>query len=156
MVILWISGITALMISFVFNRGKTLKGLRSGLRMFLRILPDFLIVLAAAALFLAVVPETVLSHWIGRDSGLRGFAAAALAGSVALVPGFIAFPLAAVLLKSGASLGSVAVFITTLMMVGIFTLPIEKRYFGWRISLLRNGLSLLGALIVGFCMGLIL
>jgi uncharacterized membrane protein YraQ (UPF0718 family) len=156
MVIFWIGGVTALMISFIFNRGKTWKGVRSGLRMFLRILPDFLIVLAAAALFLAVVPETVLSHWIGRGSGIRGFAAAALAGSVALVPGFIAFPLAAVLLKSGASLGSVAVFITTLMMVGIFTLPVEKQYFGWRISILRNGLSFLGALIVGFCMGCIL
>ncbi len=156
MIVLWISTAAAVLLSFLFDRRKTWKGVHTGLRMFLRILPDFLIVLAAAALFLSLVPDRTLSHWIGRDSGLRGFAAAALAGSIALVPGFIAFPLAAVLLKSGASLGSVAVFITTLMMVGIFTLPIEKRYFGWRTSILRNALSFLGALMVGFCMGLIL
>jgi uncharacterized membrane protein YraQ (UPF0718 family) len=156
MVVLWIGAATTLLLSFIFNMRKTWNGIRIGLRMFLRILPDFLIILAAAALLLALVPETALSHWIGRDSGPRGFAVAALAGSVALIPGFIAFPLAAVLMKSGASMGSVAVFITTLMMVGIFTLPVEKRYFGWRIALLRNGLSFLGALIVGFCMGLIL
>jgi uncharacterized membrane protein YraQ (UPF0718 family) len=156
MVVLWISAVATLMISVIFDRSRTWNGIRIGLGMFLRILPDFLIILAAAALFLALVPETTLSHWIGRDSGLRGFAVAALAGSVALIPGFIAFPLAAVLMKSGASMGSVAVFVTTLMMVGIFTLPVEKRYFGWRIALLRNGLSFLGALIVGFCMGFIL
>jgi uncharacterized membrane protein YraQ (UPF0718 family) len=154
--IIWITGAVALLLSFIADRRKTWQGVRKGLSMFLRILPDFLIVLAAAALFLSLVPESALSHWIGKDSGLRGFAAAALAGSIALIPGFIAFPLAAVLLKSGASVAAVAVFITTLMMVGVFTLPVEKRYFGWRTSLLRNALSLLGALIVGFCMGLIL
>jgi uncharacterized membrane protein YraQ (UPF0718 family) len=156
MLLLWIGTAAALMLSFCLDRGKTEKGIRTGLRMFLGILPDFLIVLAAAGLLLAVVPEASLSHWIGEDSGLRGFFIAALAGSVALVPGFIAFPMAAVILKSGASIGSVAVFVTTLMMVGIVTLPVEKRYFGWRTAILRNALSFLGALIVGFCMGLIL
>lgn len=156
MQILWITGAAALLVSLIADRRKTWKGVRTGLRMFLRILPDFLIVLVAASLFLSLVPESTLSHWIGQGSGLRGFMAAALTGSVALIPGFIAFPLAAVLLKSGASVASVAVFITTLMMVGIFTLPVEKRYFGWRTSLLRNALSLIGALIVGFCMGMIL
>jgi uncharacterized membrane protein YraQ (UPF0718 family) len=156
MFLLWISTAAALMLSFGFDRGKTGKGLRTGLRMFLRILPDFLIILAAAGLLLAVVPEASLSHWIGEDSGLRGFIVAALVGSIALVPGFIAFPMAAVILRSGAPIGSVAVFITTLMMVGVLTLPVEKRYFGWRTAVLRNALSFLGALIVGFCMGLIL
>jgi len=48
------------------------------------------------------------------------------------------------------------VFITTLMMVGITTLPVESRYFGWKIALYRNGLSFIGALVVGLLMGLFL
>jgi len=61
----------------------------------------------------------------------------------------VAFPLAALLLKSGVGYAVVAVFITTLMMVGVLTLPLEIRFFGRRVALLRNGLSFIGALIVG-------
>jgi hypothetical protein len=45
-------------------------------------------------------------------------------------------------------------FITTLLMVGIFTLPIEQKFFGWRVSLLRNALSLAGAVICALIIGL--
>ncbi|HOV07644.1 MAG TPA: hypothetical protein PK482_00855, partial [Spirochaetota bacterium] len=76
-------------------------------------------------------------------------------GSVALIPGFISYPLAAVLLKNGVSYPVISIFITTLMMVGIVTLPIEKKFFGWRVALTRNILSFIGALIIGACMALI-
>jgi uncharacterized membrane protein YraQ (UPF0718 family) len=105
---------------------------------------------------LALTPESVIIRLLGRGSGAAGIATAAIIGSVALVPGFIAFPLAAVLHRSGVSLDVIAVFITTLMMVGIITLPVERKYFGWKIALYRNGLSLAGALVVGLLMGLFL
>jgi uncharacterized membrane protein YraQ (UPF0718 family) len=81
---------------------------------------------------------------------------AAILGSISLIPGFIAFPLAAILLKNGAAYNIVAVFITTLMMVGILTLPIEIKYFGVRVSILRNALSFIGALIIGLIIGVFL
>ncbi len=39
-------------------------------------------------------------------------------------------------------------FTTTLMMVGILSFPIEKTYFGFRVALVRNIVSLLIALTV--------
>lgn len=91
---------------------------------------------------------------MGESSGAEGFVIAGVTGSLSLIPGFIAFPLSSVLIKSGVSYPVLAMFITTLLMVGIFTLPIEKQYFGWRVSLLRNGLSLVGAIICALIIGL--
>ena len=93
---------------------------------------------------------------MGNDAGFTGWLIAGMLGSVALIPGFIAYPLCGILIKSGVSYGIIAVFITTLMMVGIITLPIEAKFFGWKISILRNVLSFIGALLVGFLMTLFL
>ena len=41
-----------------------------------------------------------------------------------------------------------------LWLVGILTLPLEAKYFGWRVSILRNALSFAGALLVGLLMGI--
>jgi uncharacterized membrane protein YraQ (UPF0718 family) len=106
--------------------------------------------------FLAVVPQETLVKYLGKESGVVGMVIAALLGSIALIPGFIAYPLGAMLLDNGVSYQVIAVFITTLMMVGILTLPIEIKYFGVRVSLLRNALSFVGALLIGLIMGVLL
>ncbi len=51
---------------------------------------------------LAIFPPETIRRLIGSESGLWGVLAAAVIGSVTLIPGFVAFPLAAALLKSGA------------------------------------------------------
>ena len=62
------------------------------------------------------------------------------------------------LLKGGAGYMQIAAFISTLMMVGVVTLPAEISAFNGKVALLRNGLayvfSLLVALIVGIVMSL--
>jgi uncharacterized membrane protein YraQ (UPF0718 family) len=69
---------------------------------------------------------------------------------------FITYPLAAILLKSGVSYRVLAVFITTLLMVGVLTLPLEAKYFGLKVSVIRNVLSFIGALIIGLAIGIFL
>ena len=69
--------------------------------MFLGILPDLLVVLIAAAVLLALTPESAIVRLLGKGSGLAGIAAAATVGSIALIPGFVAFPLAAIRHQSG-------------------------------------------------------
>ena len=81
---------------------------------------------------------------------------AAIIGSVTLVPGFVAFPLAAVLIESGAGLMQIAVFISTLMMVGIVTIPLEIKYFGKKAALIRNSLAFAFSFLVAIVIGVIL
>lgn len=145
-----------LIFSFFFDRKKTLLGIKKGLNMFLNLLPMLLNVLILVSIFLYLLPQEVLIQWLGKESGWLGITIAAILGSISLIPGFIAYPLAAILLKSGVAYSVVAVFITTLMMVGILTLPLEAKYFGMKVSLIRNALSFVGAIIIGLVIGIFL
>jgi len=149
MKLLFIFTLIAVILSFIANRKKTLEGLKMALNLFLNTLPSFITVLIAVAFLLAFLPKEVLAKLLGEKSGAFGFVIAALLGSISLIPGIVAYPLSSVLLKNGASYPVIAVFITTLMMVGIVTLPVESKFFGFKVAFTRNLLSFIGALIIG-------
>lgn len=139
-------------ISAIANRQRTLLAFRIGSKMFLNLLPPLLAILALVAVFLAFVSPADIEKLLGENPGVLAYFGAALLGAIAMVPGFVAFPMADLLLKNGVAYPIVAVFITTLMMVGVVTLPLESKYFGWKVALTRNGLSFIGALFVGVAM----
>jgi hypothetical protein len=149
--------ITALAViaSLVADRRKTLAGVRRGLRMFVNLLPTLVAVLAVVSLLLAAVQPATLERWLGGGGPLP-FAIALIVGSIALIPGFIAFPLAGVLKDHGATTTVLSAFITTLLMVGVVTLPIQIRFFGRRIAVWRNLLAFGGAVVVALVMTAIL
>jgi uncharacterized membrane protein YraQ (UPF0718 family) len=146
----------SLILSFLFDKNKTILGVKKGIKMFIGLLPAILNVLILVSVFLYLVPKETLSNLLGKNSGVTGFVIAALLGSVSLIPMFITYPLAAILLKSGVSYRVLAVFITTLLMVGVLTLPLEAKYFGLKVAVLRNVLSFIGAIIIGLIIGLFL
>jgi uncharacterized membrane protein YraQ (UPF0718 family) len=58
------------------------------------------------------------------------------------------------LLDKGVSYMVLSAFTTTLMMVGVFTFPIEKEYFGVKVAIIRNVIGLFVALIVALMTGI--
>ena len=142
-----------LILSFIFDRKKTILGLKKGLKMFVGILPSFLNILIIISVLFFLIPDSMIIKFVGPDSGALGFLIAALIGSITLIPGIISYPLAAALLAKGAAYSVVAVFMTTLMMVGVVTLPLEIQYFGKKAAILRNVLNFIAALIIGLCVG---
>ncbi len=145
----------ATLVSFIFDRNKTLKGIKKGITQFSKILPTLLSVIIIISVVLFFLSDEFFIEYLGKGAGIEAYFSAALIGSVSLIPGFISYPLAAIILKSGISLSVIAVFVTTLKMVGIMTIPIEAKYFGLKTTLLRNILSFIGAIIVGTIMALI-
>jgi len=145
----------ALLASLVADRRKTRLAVRKGLMMFMGLVPTLLGVLAAVSVLLAAIPPAALSRALS-GGGVAAVAIALLAGSVALIPGFIAYPLAGVLKDHGATTAVLSGFITTLLMVGVVTLPIEIRYFGRRIAVVRNALAFAGAVLVAAIMTIVL
>ena len=145
----------AVFFSFLFDKMKTMEGLKKGIKMLLNLVPPILTILIFVSSLLYFVPQDVIVQWLGKDSGIRGVSVAAIVGSISLIPGFVAFPLCNILLKSGASYSIIATFITTLMMVGTLTLPMEIKYFGVKVSLFRNILSSIGAVLIGLLIGLL-
>ena len=153
--ILYIVTALALAASVCASREKTLASLKIALRRFGRIVPAFLTVLALFSFAITLMPQQVIRDLLGRDSGWLGVAVACVLGSIALMPGFIAFPLSGALLKQGVPYMVLTAFTTTLMMVGVLTYPLERQYFGRNVTLIRNGISLLIALAVAAVMGLV-
>ena len=153
-ILFFITGLL-LLISFIANRQKTLSGLKKGAMQFLKLLPTLLKVIILVSVAMFFIPEKVLLTSFGDQAGILGYLSAAIVGSVSLIPGFISFPLAGMLRESGVGYGVIALFITTLKMVGIMTIPIEAKYFGMKVTLMRNGLSFLGAILIGGIMAII-
>jgi uncharacterized membrane protein YraQ (UPF0718 family) len=138
------------------DKGKTKMALKKAWKSFENILPQFLAILIIIGITLAVLSPETISRLIGDQSGWLGMLMAAMIGSVTLVPGFVAFPLAAALLENGAGFMQIAVFISTLMMVGIVTLPVEIKYFGKKAALIRNSLAVAFSFVVAIVIGVIL
>jgi len=144
----------ALLVSLVFSREKTTRALKIAARRFIRILPAFLIMLVLISVVLYLVPDELISRYLGSDNRFTAVALASLLGSVTFMPGFITFPLAGILLQKGVAYMVIAAFTTTLMMVGVLTAPIEKAYFGLKVTIIRNVISFGIALAVAIMIGL--
>jgi len=72
-----------------------------------------------------------------------------------MILGFIAYPLAGILIEKGVSYMVVAAFITTLMLVGIATYPVEKEYFGSKATIWRNVAGFIIAAIIAVFTGIL-
>lgn len=149
-------GITVILLaaSFFKDRKKTGLALRKAWKAFENILPQLLVVLLLVGLLLAVLNPGAISKLIGSDSGWYGVLLASVIGSITLIPGFIAFPTAAMLLAGGAGYMQIGAFISTLMMVGIVTMPVEIKYFGKKVTILRNILAFAFSFLVALTIGL--
>jgi len=154
--ILYALAIAGLAISFFKDRKKTKAALMKAWKAFENILPQLLTIFLVIGFLLAVFPQETIQALLGSNSGFLGILAAAVIGSVTLMPGFVAFPLAAALLKSGAGYMQLAAFVSTLMMVGVITIPIERKTFGLRATLTRNGAAFVFSILVAVVMGVVM
>ncbi|HRS20472.1 MAG TPA: permease [Clostridia bacterium] len=153
---LYVIAILALLASLLKSKEKTILALKKAWKSFENILPQFLSILIIIGILLTVLSPEQISKLLGRESGWYGVLIAAVIGSVTLVPGFIAFPLAAALLKSGAGYMQIAAFISALMMVGIVTIPVEVEYFGKKAAAVRNIAAFVFSLFVALVMGVVM
>lgn len=144
----------ALIVSFVADRNKTFKAFKIAFKRFLNILPAFLIMLIFVSIILYIFPSKELAKYLGNDNQFHGVLLALLLGSVTIVPGFVAFPLCGILLKQGVSYMALSAFTTTLMMVGVVTYPLEREYFGHKVTIMRNIISFFIAIIVAVVTGI--
>ncbi len=155
MYLLYIATALALSISFFINKEKTIKAVKMAYKKLTKISPAFLGLIIAVSIVLYLVPEQVISSSLGNDNKFLSILLASFMGSITLMPGPIAYPLGAILLKEGVSYMVLSAFTTTLMMVGVLTFPIEKAYFGTKVTILRNIISFFIAIGVAVMTGFV-
>lgn len=154
MYVLYIVTGLAVIISFMVNREKTLKAVKIAVKRLVSILPAFLTMLVLVSIVLFLVPDEVITDYLGASNKWVGVLLASFLGSITLMPGFIAYPLCGILLKKGVPYMVLSAFATTLMMVGVLTYPIEKEYFGIKATVVRNVISVFIALVVAVMTGI--
>lgn len=145
--------IVLLLFSYFNDKKKTKMALKKAWKAFENILPEFLGVIMIVGILLAILNPQVISKIIGKESGVFGVVLAAIVGAITLIPGFVAFPTAAMLLQNGAGYMQIGAFISTLMMVGVVTMPVEMKYFGRKLTIRRNVIAFLFAFVVAFIIG---
>lgn len=140
--------------SVIKDIDKTKRALKIAVKKLLKILPSFVQMLILVSIILYLVPDRVIVKYLGESSKSFGLLAGLFFGSITIMPGFIAFPLGGILVSKGVSYMNVAAFTTTLMLVGLITYPVEKEYFGIRLTIIRNIISLIVAVIITLMVGL--
>ncbi len=145
--------IVLLMISYFKDKKKTKQALKKAWKSFDNILPQIIGVLMLVGILLAVFDAQLISKLIGNESGWIGVIIGAVIGAITLIPGFVAFPTAAMLLGAGAGYMQIGAFVSTLMMVGVITAPVEIKYFGKRLTILRNTLAFVFSFAVAYIIG---
>lgn len=136
-----------LVLSFIYDRNKTRQALVLAVRQFLSMLPLFIAFFIFAGITLAVLDPVFIGSLIGEASGLFGVVLSLLIGSAAFMPSMVAFVMCGSFLEHGAGYPQVAAFISTLLGVGITTLPMEIKFFGTRVTILRNTQYLLASIV---------
>ncbi len=147
--------IICLLVSLVKSREKTRMAWKIALNATRRMGPGILAVILIIGLMVGFIPPRWIALAIGGERGILGVLLATLLGSVLFIPALIAFPLAKSLMSLGAGIMAMAAFITTLTMIGFVFLPLEIKELGKRFALIRNGFSLVVALVIALLMGLL-
>lgn len=136
-IIMGVLAVILFVVAYMKGGDLHLQGLKATYKLMLEIMPLLIFSFIVASLVQLVIPRELLSRWVGVESGLRGIIIGTLAG--AMTPGgpYVNLPIAAGLLKSGASISTMVAFLTGWSLWAIHRLPMEIGILGWRFTLIR-------------------
>jgi uncharacterized membrane protein YraQ (UPF0718 family) len=152
----WLIAIVLTGISLLKEKSKTISAMKKSRGMMGNMLGEIVAIIFMIGLILTFIPPQSIQSMLGTANVHVATVAAALVGSITLIPAFVAFPLVGSLVDAGASIIPGVAFLTTLTMVGAVTFPLEQKEFGTKFALTRNLLSFSFAVIIALVMGVIL
>jgi uncharacterized membrane protein YraQ (UPF0718 family) len=119
------------------GQGQHISGMKLALNMTVQILPMLVFAFIIAGMTQILLPQELLSKWVGAESGLRGILIGTVAGGLSPGGPFVSLPIAAGLLRSGASVGTMVAFLTGWSLWAVGRLPMEVGILGWKFTLIR-------------------
>ena len=136
-IIIGIIAVVLLFIGYQRGGGEHIMGLKSAGNLLLQIAPLLIFAFIVAGMVQVLIPHEVISKWVGTESGFRGILVGTAVGG--LMPGgpYVSLPIAAALLRAGASIGTMVALITAWSLLAVMRLPIEVGLLGWKFTLIR-------------------
>jgi len=110
------------------------------------ILPAIVILIGLFAVF---VPKQMVADYLGHASGVKGFLLAIFLGALPTGPLYVAFPIAAAMLKKGARAANMIVFLTAWACIKLPQEMVELKFMGLEFTLLRFSLTVTAAVVMG-------
>ena len=110
------------------------------------ILPAVMILMGLFAVF---VSQEQVVRYLGRASGIKGFLVAILLGSLPTGPLYVAFPLAAALLKKGARVSNIVIFLSAWACIKIPQELVELQFLGIEFMASRLILTIVFVILMG-------
>ncbi|MBN2088107.1 permease [candidate division KSB1 bacterium] len=136
-IILGMLAIILVIIGYSKGQGQHLVGLKSAGQMTLETLPLLIFAFIVAGMVRVLLPQELLSKWVGAESGWRGILIGTLAGGFSPGGPYVSLPIVAGLLKAGASVGTLVAFLTAWSLWAIARLPMEIGILGWKFTMIR-------------------
>jgi len=136
-IIMGVIAIVLLFIGYQKGGGEHILGLKSAGNLLIQIVPLLIFAFIIAGMIQVLVPQEMISKWVGAESGFRGLLIGTAIGG--LTPGgpFVSMPIAAGLLRVGASVGTMVALITSWSLLAFIRLPMEIGIIGWKFTLIR-------------------
>jgi len=126
-----------LIVGYYKGQGQHLTGIKSAMNMTVQILPLLVFAFIVAGMVQVLLPQELISKWIGAESGIRGILIGTVAGALAPGGPYVSLPIAAGLLRSGAGVGTMVAFLTGWSLWAVSRLPMEVGILGWKFTLIR-------------------
>jgi uncharacterized membrane protein YraQ (UPF0718 family) len=142
--------IILLIIGYSKGEGQHIAGLKSALKMTTEILPLLVFAFIMAGMIQVLLPQELLSKWIGEESGIRGILLGTLAGGITPGGPYVSLPLAAGFLRAGAGIGTMVAFLTAWSLWAIARMPMEIGIMGWKFTFVRLACTFFFPPIAGF------
>jgi len=135
-----IMGILALIllsIGYHQGEGKHLLGIKGAMSMIIQITPLLVFSLIVGGMVHVLIPQAVISKWVGAESGFKGIFLATIAGLLAPGGPYTILPILAGLFQTGVSIGVIMAFYTAKFLCGFTRLPIEIGIMGWKFAMVH-------------------
>jgi len=139
-----------LIIGYSKGEGQHIVGLKSAMKMTVDILPMLIFAFIMAGMIQALLPQELLSKWIGEESGIRGILIGTVAGGITPGGPYVSLPLAAGFLRAGAGIGTMVAFLTAWSLWAVSRLPMEIGVMGWKFTFIRLACTFFFPPIAGF------
>ena len=136
-IIIGVIALVLLVIGYQKGGGEHILGLKTAGNLLLQITPLLICAFIVAGMVQTLLPQEMISKWVGIESGFRGILIGTLIGSFTPGGPFISMPIAAGLLRTGASVGTMVAFITAWSLLAVHRLPLEIGIMGWQFTLIR-------------------
>ena len=136
-IVMGVIAIAFLYIGYQKGGGEHILGLKSAGNILLQVTPLLIFAFIVAGMIQVLIPQEMISKWVGAESGLRGLLIGSALGG--LMPGgpMTSLPVAAGLLRVGASIGTMVAFLTGWSLLAFSRLPLEIGLLGWKFALIR-------------------